>query len=296
MRKLMHLAAASFMLAMPALAQDATNAERKPADKEFLLKSLDRALPRWGDDILKTPDSKDWAGDLSLPGVVRSLGADEFISDLRQAPNGAETIKSKAGVVRIDAKRGYVRYENNTRVPDLRGDVGKLPSEEQAFQIGLKALSRLGVPAEEFDKPKIATQIAAGGSTEAQKPERIDEVYRLFVAKRSINSLPVFGSNVMVAITARGEVQRLKTQWPAFRMEGGDMLLGREEVLARAADTLADQGLSEKTELSAQIGYAPIADIPGSAYIPVALVSANDGPTPVLVSVPLVAPGDKDER
>jgi hypothetical protein len=297
MKKLLQVIAATFMIfALPALAQDASDGEKRLADKEAILKILDRALPNWSEDVLKVPDTKDWTQDLTLSSSVRALGAQELVQTLRKIPNGAEAVKNKAGALRVDPSRGYVRYVNYNLVVDLRNDVGKLPNEEQVIQLGMKVLSRLGMPVEEFARPSVETQMAAGGSVESGKPERVDEIYRLFVVRRLINELPVFGSNAIVAVTDTGEVQRLKTQWPAFRLEPSDRLLGREEVMESAADTLVDQALSEKAELSAQLGYAPIADAPGSAYMPIVLISANDGPTPVLISVPLVAPGDKDER
>ena len=74
--------------------------------------------------------------------------------------------------------------------------------------MGMELLARLGLPAQEFAKPQVETQMAAGGSAGAEKPERVDEIYRLFVVQRVVNDLPVFGSTAVVAVTDRAEVQR----------------------------------------------------------------------------------------
>ena len=67
-------------------------------------------------------------------------------------------------------------------------------------------------------------------------------------------------------------------------------------MLSRAGDALVDQNLPATSVLKAQIGYAPADDTVGSAYIPVALISAIDRTTPVLISVPLVKPSVSDDR
>lgn len=55
------------------------------------------------------------------------------------------------------------------------------------------------------------------------------------VVPRVVNDLPVIGSQALIAMTSQSEVQRLRTQWPAFAMVPGDKLMAREEVLMQAA-------------------------------------------------------------
>lgn len=116
------------------------------------------------------------------------------------------------------------------------------------------------------------------------------------VVPRVVNDLPVIGSQALIAMTSQSEVQRLRTQWPAFAMVPGDKLMAREEVLMQAAETLLGQGVLPDSDLRAGLAYAPIGDEQGNAYIPVAVIGAAVEPTPVMISVPLVIGGDPDER
>ena len=257
---------------------------------------LDQAIPSWDEAILVQPDTPDWTEKLNLQAAAHAIGAEEFARALQQAPNGTEAVQTDGAALRVDPSRGYLRYINRRATVDLANDVGALPDQEKAFQVGMGLLARLGLPAQEFAKPQVETQMAAGGSAGAKEPERVDELYRLFVLQRVVNDLPVFGSNAIVAITDRAEVQRAKAQWPAFRMDRGDKLLARGAVLEAAADVLVDSGVSEKAAVSARLGYAPVGGLPGNPYVPVAMISVVDGETPMLVSAPLVEPGDADER
>ncbi len=276
--------------------QDTGQERLEPAPREVLVKMLDQAIPRWDEAILVQPDTSDWTEKLDLQNAARALGAEELARGLQRAPNGSEAVETDGAALKVVPERGYVRFVNRRATVDLANDVGPLPDQEKAFQIGMGLLARLGLPAQEFARPQVETQMAAGGSVEAKEPERVNEVYRLFVMERVVNGLPVFGSNAIVAVTDRAEVQRAKAQWPAFRMDRSDKLLERGTVLEEAADALVDSGVSEKAQVTASLGYAPIAGVPGSAYLPVAMIAVVDGETPMLLSAPLVQPGDADER
>ncbi|MDQ2088459.1 hypothetical protein [Marimonas arenosa] len=280
----------------PAQAQDKLEGERPAQAVEALVKQLDEILPRWDESILQQPETADWTADLTLTTVIRSLGARDLAEVAQKAPNGASFLQTKAEALRVDPARGYVRYANRAAAVDLSRKVPPLPEPPEVMERGIEILSRLGLPPGEFAKPQVETQMAAGGSIKAEKPERVDEVYRLLVVGRVINDLPVFGSNALVAMTSKAELQRLRTQWPVFRMEHSDKLLEREVVLLQSAEVLLDHGIAAGDDLRAQLGYAPVADEPGSAYVPVALIAGAVEPTPVMISVPLVSPGDFDER
>jgi hypothetical protein len=291
------LAALALALAAgAAAAQDAPVEPQPPAPREVLLKMLDQAIPRFDEAILVQPDTPDWTGKLDLRTAARALNAEALAGELQRAPNGTEAVQTDAAALQVDPARGYVRYVDRRATVDLSNDLGPLPDQEKTFRMGMELLARLGLPAQEFAKPAVETQMAAGGSAGAERPERVDEVYRLFVVERVVNDLPVFGSNAVVAVTDRAEVQRARAEWPAFRMDRTDKLLDRGAVLEEAADALVDSGVSEKAAITARLGYAPVGGLPGAPYVPVAMIAVVDGETPLLVSAPLVEPGDADEQ
>jgi hypothetical protein len=279
-----------------ALAQDAPIEPQPPAPREVLLKMLDQAIPRFDGAILVQPDTLDWTEKLDLRTAARALDAEALAGELQRAPNGTEAVQTDAAALQVDPARGYVRYVDRRATVDLSNDLGPLPDQEKTFRMGMELLARLGLPAQEFAKPAVETQMAAGGSAGAERPERVDEVYRLFVVERVVNDLPVFGSNAVVAVTDRAEVQRARAEWPAFRMDRTDKLLDRGAVLEEAADALVDSGVSEKAAITARLGYAPVGGLPRAPYVPVAMIAVVDGETPLLVSAPLVEPGDADEQ
>lgn len=294
MRKFIRIVAAVMAFAaLPVLAQAA---KPDPELKAALMKSLDAVLPQWGAEVLRAPAGVDWTGNLNVVGVARGFGPSQLAELAASAPADSEGVKNDAGLVRVDRSRGYVRMVNNLLVPRIGDTAIRFPSDDQTRQLGLKILGELGIPAAEIGGSDVNTQMAADGNVSSLKPDRVRAILKLFSANRRVNKLPVFGSNALIAITGKGEVQRLKTQWPMFRMDARDALLTRADVLDRAGDALVDQEMAATSVLRAQIGYAPADNTVGSPYVPVALISAMDRKTPVFISVPLVKPSINDDR
>ncbi|NJM28862.1 MAG: hypothetical protein HC855_00845 [Rhizobiales bacterium] len=294
MKKLFKIAAAAFSLVIfPMIAHAAPP---NPQQKAALIRSLDAVLPVWGAEVLRAPAGVDWTGNLNVAGVARSFNLSEVVELAAGAPAGTEGVKGKTGFVRVDKARGFVRMVNNLLVPRIGATPIPLPNDDQTNAIGLKALGQLGIPSGEIGPSNAATQMAADGSVASARPDRVSAILRLYSVDRNINKLPVFGSNAVIAITGRGEVQRLKVQWPMFKLDVPGGLLTRAEVLDRAGDTMVDQYLRATAVLKAEIGYAPADNTVGSPYIPVAMISAADGQTPLLFSVPLTKPSAADDR
>jgi hypothetical protein len=287
------VAAALTFAAFSALAQAAPP---NPTLKAEFIKKLDAALPNWGAEVLRAPTGLDWASKLNVGGVAQSFGPAELARLAAGAPADTEGVKGAPGLVRVDKSKGYVRMVNNLLVPRIGATPIPLPSDQQTTEIGLKILGDLGIPAAEIGATDIGTQMAADGSVKSVRPDRVSAILKLFSVKRTVNKLPVFGSSAMIAITGRGEVQRLKTQWPQFRLDPPGGLLLRADVLDQAGDVMIDQNMRPTAVLKAEIGYAPADDTVGSAYIPVALFSAVDGTTPLMFSVPLTKPSISDDR
>jgi hypothetical protein len=294
MKKLFKIVATVFAFAaFPIFAQAAPP---NPELKAALIKTLDAALPKWGAEVLRAPAGFEWTGNLNIVVVARSFGPSEIADLAAGAPAGTEGVKGKSGFARVDKARGFVRVVNNLLVPRIGATPIPLPNDEQTNAIGLKALGELGIPFGEIGPSNAATQVAADGSISSPRPDRISPILRLYSVNRSINKLPVFGSNAVIAITGRGQVQRLKVQWPVFKLDVPGGLLARADVLDRAGDVMVDQNLRATAVIKAQIGYAPADNTVGSPYIPVAMISANGGQTPLLFSVPLTKPSVADDR
>ena len=274
------------------LAQDQ---DRPKGNVDELAKLLDQALPEWDGRLLEVNPGKDWTAEINMDFVVNSLGVRSLAREAKQAPDGIQVLKNKRVAVRIDPAEGQIRFVDRSLTPDFSAEKIVVPSEDAAREIGMKVLDRLGLPREEFGELEILTQMAAGGTSDAKEPEVVDEILRLFVMQRQVNKLPVFGSNAVVALAGEGEIQRLRTQWPAFEMDPDGKILEREAVLKNTAEELLDQNVSSEAKISAQLGYMPLEGVPGADYIPVALIAVEDDLTPLLISAPLVQAGGRDD-
>jgi len=274
------------------LAQDQ---DRPKGNVDELAKLLDQALPEWDGRLLEVNPGKDWTAEINMDFVVNSLGVRSLAREAKQAPDGIQVLKNKRVAVRIDPAEGQIRFVDRSLTPDFSAEKIVVPSEDAAREIGMKVLDRLGLPREEFGELEILTQMAAGGTSDAKEPEVVDEILRLFVMQRQVNKLPVFGSNAVVALAGEGEIQRLRTQWPAFEMDPDGKILEREAVLKNTAEELLDQKVSSEAKISAQLGYMPLEGVPGADYIPVALIAVEDDLTPLLISAPLVQAGGRDD-
>ena len=266
-----------------ALAQDQPIEPQPPAPREVLREDArpgDPALGRGRSWCSPTPRTGPRSS-TCRPPPARSAPRSSA-GELQRAPNGAEQVETEAR--RSGSIRRAATCASSTGAPRSTSATtsARCPTRRRRSSWAWSLLARLGLPAQEFAKPLVETQMAAGGSAGAEKPERVDEVYRLFVVQRVVNELPVFGSDAVVAVNDRAEVQRAKAAWPAFRMDRSDKLLERGAVLEEAADVLVDSGVSEKAAITASLGYAPVGGLPGNLYVPVAMIAVVDGETPML--------------
>ncbi|NUS99433.1 MAG: hypothetical protein HOP96_00460 [Sphingomonas sp.] len=287
-------AAAAAQNQAPATAE-AAQEHAPPLSRDEIAHRLSQSLPAWSDAVLRAPQTPNWTAALRPERVAALLGDAELAAAVKSAPRGSRLFQSANSTLRIDPERGELRYVSRSRTVDPMGQVGTLPPGERASQSVVRALTALGLPRGEFAAPNAVTQISSGGSVRSQAPEVKAEIYRLVTVPRVVGGLPVFVSDARAALTSKGEVQRLRITWPVLNTPRRMQLASREAVIARAADALADHGITARAEIRASLAYVP-ADAKGvSGYVPAVLISVLEPPTPFIFSVPVVEPAEGDD-
>jgi hypothetical protein len=268
----------------------------QPASRERLLELLKAATPSWNESVLQIPDTRHWASQLSAERVAEALEDRELAAAIRRAPTGVHLYRTGGSVLRFNPERGQLRYVNHARAVDFRSEIGKLPSEGEAQQIALRALTALGLPRDQFPALRVATQMAGGGPAGSQQMEVRSGIYRLVTVDRRLGELPVFVSGARVAVNPYGQIHRLRISWPPLSLGPKMRLVETTNVLDRAVQVLLDQDVSASAEVRARLGYVPTDDRDTTGVVPAVHYTVLDPPTPFMFSVPVAepAPGDDD--
>lgn len=257
------------------------------ADYE-VARMLEQALPAYDDSIMAAKSFTDPVGRLSFDRVAE-LARDKPLS-LRPA-EGVTRMDDGVRTFSLDPKTGKVRFVNRDRAWNHTLDAGKLALDTTRTQsLAKELLTQLGLPAEELQTPLVRTQIAAGGKPGDKAVTERNEQYRLVIAQRQINRLPVFGANAKLAFNNRGELQRLGLEWPAFKLNTEKKLRTRAQVIEDAVARIIDQDADTSLTLKASLAYAPDGDT--GYFQPVAVLNVNSLPTPYQLQIPLTASAD----
>jgi hypothetical protein len=291
-------AAAATSLAQPSAPSETEQVRASELGRAEIARRIEQSLPKWGDEVLRAPQDVTWTAKLQPARVAELLGDRELMAVIRRAPRGAQLFQSKGSTLRIDPERGELRYVSRYRTVDPMSQVGPLPSVDRANQSVIRTLTALGLPSGEFAQAHVVSQISSGGSVRAKAPETKAEVYRLVTVPRVVGGVPVFVSDARVALTPKGEVQRLRVTWPALGVPRNMRIASREAVVERAADLLADHGVTAQAEIRTSLVYTPADPKSLRAYLPAVMFTVLESPTPFIFSVPVVEPpeGDDDDR
>jgi hypothetical protein len=252
-------------------------------------------MPEWNGSIMQAPSGPDWLASLPPDSAAKVLNDDALGAAVRNAREGARVFKSDVSVLRLDPEKGRFGYHSRARETTSDEALRGVELPPNAAALAMEALKGLGLPASELAGVSSITQSAATG--EAGKPASFKgDLYQIVEVSRTVNKLPVLGSDARVAINAKGEVQRARIAWPAFELDRGDGLLSRAEVSRNAVAFMLDQGVRANVTMKARLGYAPLSPEGRSKMLPVLILSINDGPTPMLLTAPLVAPPSEDDE
>ncbi len=275
----------------------------KPLQREAILGLVAEQTPSWNNTILRVPNTKAWATSVD-PGKLAELLQDDDLAnavkraDGKVAIDGRTMVQSDAVVLRVDSAAGGLRYINRKRTFSEAVADRPLPDEGVAKRMAGDFLQQIGISERQLNDPLVNTQLAIGGTisdAENKVSGEPEEVYRLVTYQRRINDLPVFGSRAQFAVNHQGQFQRARVTWPSIKLDTSDKLVSKNDVIARAADFLVDHGMKSNGEITAQLGYVPSSER-SNVFVPSVIYTMNDGPTPVVFSVPVVSPSDRDDE
>ncbi|MEW6418912.1 MAG: hypothetical protein AB1480_12460 [Nitrospirota bacterium] len=212
-------------------------------------------LPAWDEQVLKAPATKVWTDRTSIVAVAKAVN-DEVLEKIEREKK-ADIYQDKERRIKIDRTLGYIRYLNQSR--QFRHNTSpKTPVEKQkAEEIILKAGKIIALPVDEFQKAKVDTVIAQGGSIETKKVD--GKIFReqLVTIERQINNFPVYGSMVRGAVSNKGEVARLLVKWPDFIFAKLKRLRDREAVIEEIVKRIDEQAKGRPISVNMKLGYIP---------------------------------------
>lgn len=217
---------------------------------------VEKSLPAWTSSVLTPPvKDYDWLGSLSFNQVLQATGD----TPLRTEAN-SQAIRVRDGerAVRIDKMLGKVRYVNRTRDWTLAQAGSKLVDKQTALNTVTQAVLGLAVPRGEIGKVRVDTQIAGAGKKGTTRPTSRYEMYRLVTLVRSVNGLPVYASRARGAVNAKGEIQRLQVNWPAFRLTSGLALRDRQSVIDDVVAQMMKSTPGVGSGIYSRLAYAPV--------------------------------------
>jgi hypothetical protein len=267
----------------------------EPASRERLVELLRRAMPSWDQRVLTPPESQAWAPQVTPQRIAETLEDRELADSLGRAPDNSRVFRSASAVLRFSPERGELRYVNASRAVDFLSDIGRLPAAEEAQQLALRALASLGLPRAQFLEPKVATQMAGGGRAGSQTMEVREEVYRLVTVQRRLGDLTVLDSEARVAVNPRGQIHRLRINWPQFTLAPKVRLAEPSAVLDRATQVLLNHGTSARAQIRGTLAYVPKDPRDPMVVVPAVVFAVADPPTPFMIAVPVVDPAENDD-
>lgn len=278
---------ASLFLVAAAAGQAA--ASQGPAERAVRA-TLEKAIPRWDESVLRGAEKPDWSGRMTFDRVFQAMK--DTPVKVERIPETAERVQDEGRSLRFDARAGKVRYISRTRAWSFERDAKKpAVAAERALAAAQEALRSLEVPADELDKPEVATQMAGGAPVGAKEIQDRYEMYQLVTVKRRVNQLPVYGSEARVAVNAGGEIQRALVKWPAFRLSPGLTLRQRSSVVEEAVRQILLQSPHADLKITAYLAYAPRDDDDRMVrYVPAVIVSVYAPPTPYQFVIDVAEP------
>jgi hypothetical protein len=283
--KSLHTAFLSLLM-VTSLAQAQDNSPRLLGDgnigEEEIVKLLDKSLPTWDESVLRAQSYNDPVKEISFSNLAAVLG--ESVKE--EPPQGATQLDDGVQAFRLQTDTGKVRYVNRDRAWDFKRDAdSRAVDSKRAVSIARSIAEKLGFSREEMNEPVVRTQMAGGAKAGSLKVTDNFEMYSLVFIQRQINKLPVYQSDIRLAVNNQGEVQRLGIEWPRFELDPAASLRNREDVLKQAAREIALQDPDADLQINATLAYAQQGE--EGEYIPVAVIAVNSLPTPYQMLVEL---------
>lgn len=258
-----------------------------PDTERSIRERVEKALPQWDERVLRAQERNNWAAGLDYEYLFRAMNDTPVAFE--RVPPDAVRYSDGTKAVRLEAKKGKLRYVNQTRAWSFERlrDTKAVPPE-RARAAAMETLGRVKLPADEFGEAQINTQIAAGAPVGERQTRDRFEMYRVVEIPRQINELPVYGSHARVVVANDESIHRLQIAWPAFRLAPSLSLKERRAVIEETVQQILRQGPTGDAEIRAQLAYAAQDQEDDAVrFVPAVIVSVLAPPTPYQLVVPV---------
>ncbi|MDH5575883.1 MAG: hypothetical protein OEY80_10400 [Nitrospirota bacterium] len=248
---------------------------------------VEKTLPPWDEKVLAIKEGGNWLDKLDFNRVFRAFG--EKPEGIKFFPADAERVATRDMIVRLDRQAGKVRYINRERAWQFdRHASTKAVESKQALEVVANLTQKLGLPKEEMSQTRVDTQMAGGAPVGSKMIKDLFEMYRVVTISRSVNQLPVYGSQIRAAVSNEGMVQRAQMVWPAFGLSPDLTLRKRPDVVKQTVEEIMAQDPMADIYMKAVLAYALRSQGDEDfRYVPAVIVSVYSSPTPYQLVIPV---------
>ena len=225
-----------------------------------------------------------WTRDLNLDAVASAVA--DVAPEKAHEEAGRILARNEHTTVRLDAERGYVRYISRERAYQPGKALLAGFGETKALDVAHMAVAELQVPLDEQAGDITVSEVhMAANEKDATGEPRIYVRETMVVIERSVNGIPVVGSELRTSVTNDGRIARLKLRWPEFQItDNARRLRSSREVVKEAVARVVAQE-DRVADVESRVVYLPVE----GGFVPALEVSviAADGDTPFLTYVSL---------
>ena len=243
------------------------------------------SMPTLGASLL-SPNLKSalWTKRLSLDALASAVA--DITPEKVQKFAHKSVARNEQATLRLDPARGYARYISRQRAYQhgITPPVGI--GKARALDLAMDASAELELPLDEeagnVYVEEVHMSANAKGSQEAPRTYvRETQV----IVKRTVNGIPVVGSELRASVGNDGQIARLKVRWPEFSISRTVGVLRAESDVVREAVVRVVAQEEHVDEVLTRVVY-----VPGDhGFIPALelSVTSTQGHTPFQSYVPL---------
>lgn len=245
---------------------------------------VEKELPKWDKRVLEIPLRKiNWIENLSIQRIANSV-MDSIRYEQKKKEQYEESRDGKS-VVKLDRVRGYIRYSRENRQFRYETSPKKPVDTKRAIEVAREVIRKLDIPQDEFGPITVDRVIGMGAVPKAKKLSDKFVKESFITVKRALNDIPIFNSEVRLAISNNGELARLLVRWPHFEMRKELRLKDRKHIIKEVVARIEELEEGRPIELTMQLAYISNEDDEQTTYVPGTVITVKDEESCVLFTV-----------
>lgn len=247
----------------------------RASSTEDALERLNTVVPALGIRLLLPSFSRNaWRQKLDVATIARAVSTPA--PDTVHIAEGRILARSDYATIRLDAPNGYVRYIRRKRAPEAGYRWKTGARTPHALQVALAIIDALDIPVDSQSLPTRVQEFPVSPPTQKRGLEVSTARSIRVIIQRTVEGIPVVGSELRVSVAPGGSVGRLKVRWPKFRISS-------RAVIMRPRVSVIQEAVTRMLELprSPSAASPPLTVRGRLVYLP-----QDDGYIPTLEIIP----------